>query len=269
MALVDNFEETPSELDIEETKQQQQQTVDTNEAAETPQQDDTPKVPSKYQGKTLEEIVQMHQEAEKLIGRQAQEVGEVRKLADQLIKNNLEHQNTQLPHQQNKQTEEVDFFEDPQKAIQRAVENHPDVQAAKQTAAQFKAMQTQQQLAAKHPDFAEVVRDGEFQEWIKASPVRLNMFAVADSTYDFNTADELLSTFKQIKGAKAQQTQNAGQQVLQKNLKAASVDVGGTGESSQKVYRRADIMNLMMTNPDRYEALQPEIMEAYRTGRVR
>ena len=266
MALVDNFEETPSELDIEETKQQQQQEVDT-QAAEQPK-DDTPKVPSKYQGKTLEEIVQMHQEAEKLIGRQAQEVGEVRKLADQLIKNNLEHQNTQLP-QQNKQTEEVDFFEDPQKAIQRAVESHPDVQAAKQTAAQFKAMQTQQMLAAKHPDFAEVVRDGEFQEWVKASPIRLNMFALADSAYDFNSADELLSTFKQIKGAKAQQTQNAGQQVLQKNLKAASVDVGGTGESSQKVYRRADIMNLMMTNPDRYEALQPEIMEAYRTGRVR
>jgi hypothetical protein len=47
------------------------------------------------------------------------------------------------------------------------------------------------------------------------------------------------------------------------------VDVGGTGESSQKVYRRADIMNLMMTNPERYEALQPEIMAAYAQGRVR
>ena len=268
MALVDNFEETPSELDIEESNQQQQQNEVTQEAAAEPKQEDTPKVPSKYQGKTLEEIVQMHQEAEKLIGRQAQEVGEVRKLADQLIQNNLAHQNTQLP-QQNKQTEEVDFFEDPQKAIQRAVESHPDVQAAKQTAAQFKAMQTQQQLAAKHPDFADVVRDGEFQEWVKASPIRLNMFALADSAYDFNSADELLSTFKQIKGAKAQQTQDAGRQVLNKNLKAASVDVGGTGESSQKVYRRADIMNLMMTNPDRYEALQPEIMAAYAQGRVR
>jgi predicted protein tyrosine phosphatase len=32
----------------------------------------------------------MHQEAEKLIGRQAQEVGEVRKLADSLLKQQLE-----------------------------------------------------------------------------------------------------------------------------------------------------------------------------------
>jgi hypothetical protein len=263
MALVDSFDETPSELDIEESSQQQQ----AEKVENTQTEQDTPKVPSKYQGKTLEDIVNMHQEAEKLIGRQAQEVGEVRKLADQLIKNNLAQQ-TQLP-QTKPQQEEVDFFEDPQKAIQRAVENHPDVQAAKQTSAQFRAMQTQQQLAAKHPDFAEVVRDGEFQEWVKASPIRLNMFALADSAYDFNSADELLSTFKQIRGVKAQQTQDAGKQVLNKNLRAASVDVGGTGESSQKVYRRADIMKLMTSDPERYEALQPEIMEAYRTGRVR
>jgi hypothetical protein len=262
MALVDSFDETPSELDIEESAQQQAGQVENTQTEQ-----DTPKVPSKYQGKTLEEIVNMHQEAEKLIGRQAQEVGEVRKLADQLIKNNLAQQ--QLPTQNQKQAEEVDFFEDPQKAIQRAVESHPDVQAAKQTAAQFKAMQTQQQLAAKHPDFADVVRDGEFQEWVKASPIRLNMFALADSAYDFNSADELLSTFKQIRGVKAQQTQDAGKQVLNKNLRAASVDVGGTGESSQKVYRRTDIMDLMMKDPARYEALQPEIMAAYATGRVR
>ncbi len=35
-------------------------------------------VPTKYKGKSLDEIIRMHQEAEKLIGRQAQEVGEVR-----------------------------------------------------------------------------------------------------------------------------------------------------------------------------------------------
>lgn len=262
MALVDSIDETPSELDIEEIAQQQAEQVSNSQTEQ-----DTQKVPSKYKGKTLEEVVQMHQEAEKLIGRQAQEVGEVRKLADRLIENNLSKQ-TQLP-QTKPQQEEVDFFEDPQKAIQRAVESHPDVQAAKATSMQFRAMQTQQQLAAKHPDFADVVRDGEFQEWVKSSPIRLNMFALADSAYDFNSADELLSTFKQIRSVKAQQSQEAGQKVLNKNLRAASVDVGGTGESSQKVYRREDIRKLMMSDPDRYEALQPEIMAAYASGRVR
>jgi hypothetical protein len=253
MALIDEEIEKPSEIEAEEQKQE----VITSEPA-------VPQIPEKYSGKSLEDIVKMHQEAEKLIGRQAQEVGEMRKLADQLIQQNL---NKEQPVA--KQETEIDFFEDPKTAVQKAVEAHPDIIAAREAAQQFKKMQTQQMLQQKHPDFAEVVGDGEFQEWVKASPIRLNMFAMADSSYDFQAADELLSTFKQIRGVKAKQTTDAGKQVLKQNLKAASVDVGGTGESSAKVYRRADLIRLKMTDPDRYEQLQPEIMKAYAEGRVR
>lgn len=258
MALIDSVnDDSPSEFEAEEQKQAQA-------AQAQEQQPEKPKLPSKYEGKTIEEVVQMHQEAEKLIGRQAQEVGEVRKLADQLLKQNLAAKQPEPP-----QEKEVDFFEDPQKAIERAVANHPSVLAAQQAAAQMKAMQTQQQLAAKHPDFTDVIRDGEFLEWVKASPIRLNMFALADSQYDFAAADELLSTFKQIRSVKAKETVETGQKSLNKNLQAAAVDVGGTGESSKKVYRRADLIRLKMTDPARYEALQPEIMAAYAEGRVK
>jgi predicted polyphosphate/ATP-dependent NAD kinase len=37
----------------------------------------------------------------------------------------------------------------------------------------------------------------------------------------------------------------------------------------KKTYRRADIIELMRTNPDRYEQLAPEIMQAYAEGRVK
>jgi len=33
------------------------------------------------------------------------------------------------------------------------------------------------------------------------------------------------------------------------------VDVGGSGESGKRTYRRADLIRLKMTDPDRYEAL--------------
>ena len=257
MALIDEEIEKPSELEAEEIEQIQQEATPEVTA-------EVPKIPEKYSGKSLEDIVKMHQEAEKLIGRQAQEVGEMRKLADQLIQQNL---NKEQPVA--KQETEIDFFEDPKTAVQKAVEAHPDIIAAREAAQQFKKMQTQQKLQQKHPDFAEVVGDGEFQEWVKASPIRLNMFAMADSQYDFDSADELLSTFKQIRTAKAQQTADAGQKMLKQNLKAASVDVGGTGESSAKIYRRADLIRLKMTDPDRYEQLQPEIMKAYAEGRVK
>jgi hypothetical protein len=224
-------------------------------------------IPDKYRGKSVEDIVRMHQEAEKLIGKQAQEVGEVRRLADELLKQQL----AQKPQAQPKEEPEVelDFFEDPKLAVQKAVASHPDVLAAKQAAAQMKQLQTQAMLAKKHPDFADVVRDGDFVEWVKASPLRLNMFAMADSQYDFTAADELISTFKQIRGVKQTQVTDSAKQTRDAQMKTAMVNTAGTGETSKKVYRRADLIRLRLENPDRYDALSDEIMRAYSEGRVK
>ena len=260
MALFDDEIEQPSEFEAEEQKQQA-----TEVKQEVAPEQEAPKVPEKYSGKSLEEIIKMHQEAEKLIGRQAQEVGEVRKLADELIKQQL---GSKTPEPTVQETE-VDFFENPQKAIQKSVETHPDVVAAKQAAAEFKRMQVQQKLAQKHPDFSNVVQDAEFANWVKSSPVRIGLYAKADSEFDFDAADELLSTFKQIKSVKNKQVEEAGAETLKQNLKAAAVDVGGTGESSKKFYRRADLIRLQLSDPDRYQQLQPEIFKAYAEGRVK
>ena len=258
MALIDQEELGQSEFDAVDEQQQarQESPVEPKEVSN---------VPDKYRGKSLEDIVTMHQEAEKLIGRQAQEVGEVRRLADELLKQQLSQKQIQPTQVEN----EVDFFEDPQSAIRKAVTNHPDVLAAKQASQQLKQIQTQAMLNKKHPDFADIVRDGEFIDWVKASPMRLNIYAMADANYDFNAADELISTFKQIRTSKTQQTTDAGNAVRKQNLSAAAVDVGGTGESSKKVYRRADLIRLRMTDPNRYEALEPEIRAAYAEGRVK
>jgi len=48
-----------------------------------------PEIPDKYQGKSAQELVQMHQEAEKLLGRQSSEVGELRKVVDNYIQTQL------------------------------------------------------------------------------------------------------------------------------------------------------------------------------------
>jgi hypothetical protein len=260
MALIDQEELGQSEFDAVE----EQQAARSNTTPVTTQES-VSNVPDKYRGKSLEDIVTMHQEAEKLIGRQAQEVGEVRRLADELLKQQLSQKQVQPTQVEN----EVDFFEDPQSAIRKAVTNHPDVLAAKQASQQFKQIQTQAMLNKKHPDFVDVVRDGEFIEWVKASPMRLNIYAMADANYDFNAADELITTFKQIRTSKTQQTTDAGNAVRKQNLSAASVDVGGTGESSKKVYRRADLIRLRMTDPNRYESLESEIRAAYSEGRVK
>jgi len=251
--LIDKEPETPSELEAEEAKLPELRAPE------------VPELPDRYRGKSIEDIVKMHQEAEKVIGRQAQEVGEVRKLADELIKQNLSSKSQPV-----EQVEpEVDFFENPQKAIQKTVETHPDVVAARQASIEFKRMQTQQRLAQEHPDFMEISADKDFETWIKSSQVRLELYTRADAQFDFDAANELLSTYKQLRGIKQKQVEQSGKEARQQTLKAAQVDTGGTGESSKRVYRRADLIRLKMTDPARYDALSDEIMAAYAEGRVK
>ena len=252
--LIDNPDESQSELDIVEQKKL--------DSTIEPASDD---IPDKYRGKQLSDIIKMHQEAEKLIGKQAQEVGEVRKLADELIKQNLAGK----PQPIKEEEPEVDFFENPQAAVRKTVDTHPDVLAARQAAQEFKKMQIQSKLAQEHPDFGQIVQDSDFVNWVKSSPVRIGLYAKADGEYDFDSANELLTTYKQLKGVKAKATSDAGETQRKSNLKAASVDVGGTGESGKRVYRRADLIRLKMTDPNRYDALSDEIMAAYAEGRVK
>jgi hypothetical protein len=96
----------------------------------------------------------------------------------------------------------------------------------------------------------------------------MRLFAEADQGYDFDSANELLSTYKQIRGARAKQGEVLQENNRQLSLRAAGVDVGGSGESSKKTYRAIDLQNLLNTNPDRYTAMQDEIMRAYSEGRV-
>ena len=246
--LIDDDKEELGELEIEQQKIEQKA-----------------ELPEKYRDKSLDEIVKMHQEAEKLIGKQAQEVGEVRRLADELIKQNLGSR-----QQQTRQEEpEVDFFENPQKAVQRTVDNHPDILAARQVTQEMKRAQIQQRLAQEHPDFGEIAKDQDFANWVKSSPIRIKIFEQADSGYDYDSANELLSTYKQLRTVKSKQVSDEGEVTRKQNLKAVGVDVGGSGESSKKVYRRADLIQLQLRDPDRYAALSDEIMQAYIEKRVR
>lgn len=246
-------------------------TSDADAQPEAKQPEPVEELPEKYRGKSAIDIAKMHQEAEKLIGRQANEVHEVRSLADQLLKQQLDSRAKET--QPIEESLEEDFFVDPTRAVNRQVEKHPAVIEARQAALEMRKMKTAQQLSTKHPDFATIAQDIGFQDWVKSSKIRLNMFAKADAEYDFESADELIGTYKELKQIK-QQSQNVQSEKVESTaqsqaMKAATIDVGGSGETSRKVYRRADLIKLKMTDPDRYMALQDEIMSAYAQGRVK
>ena len=252
--------------------------IGTQEATEDPSTTATSEpieasIPDKYKGKNLEEIVKMHQEAEKLIGRQAQEVGEVRKLADDLIKQqlNINKQDTQPSVEDN----EIDYFADPDKAVNRAVENNPIVKQLKEQQELQYRQQGAARLQDKFPGYIDIVNSEDFVSWVKSSKVRIDLFTRANS-FDFDSAEELLETFIAIKGMKAQSAQKADADLIKneqstrsQTLKSAAVQRGGTGEVSKPIYKRVDLIRLRMTDPNRYNDMQEEIHAAYAEGRVR
>ena len=223
-------------------------------------------LPERYRGKSVKEIIEIAEADKKSMGRYANEAGELRRLADELIKSQLK------PKEQKDEPPEVDFFENPQEAIRRAVESNPRVLQAEQYAIQAQRTQATQQLAQLHPDFAQVVQDADFTKWIGESKKRVQMFKEAEA-YDVDSAHELLSTFKQLKAVKQQAMQSvvsdAEKTARTKTMQAAAVDTGGSGETPRKVYRRADLIRLQMTDPARYESMNDEILLAYSQGRVK
>jgi cysteinyl-tRNA synthetase len=207
------------------------------------------------------------------LGRKAQEVGELRKLSDSFLQAQI-NTNHQPPKQQNPQETsepEVDFFEDPNLAVNKAIENHPKFK-------EFQEYQTQQvqtnaktHLEQTHPDFTTVVADSKFQNWVKESPIRTQLFKAADE-YNFDAANELLSTWKDRSMINKTQEVDAQSEVnRQAALKAGttesrtSTDASGGG----KQFRRADLIRMKIENPNQYESMQDEIYSAYAEGRVK
>jgi predicted RNA-binding Zn ribbon-like protein len=228
---------------------------------EAAQEETEDEIPDKYRGKSVADIVRMHQEAEKLLGRQSSEVGELRKVVDSYIQTQLSNEAPE--------TEELDFFDDPQKAVAKAIENHPKIREAEEMSMQYRKQDTFGRLQQKYTDLMETVQDPKFHDWVKASKIRTQLYMMADQQFDYDAADELLSNWNERKGT-VKATAEAEKASRKNAVKEASTgNVRGTGETSKKIYRRSDIIKLMKTDPDRYQALSDEIMTAYREGRVK
>jgi len=259
-------------IDVERQEQEEQQVEEQLSQFEAPVEEQQvtpelqePELPDKYQNKSVSELAQMHQEAEKLLGRQSSEVGELRKVVDSYIQTQLTPE--QAPKQED---EEIDFFTDPNEAVNRAIQNHPKIKEAEAVTNQYRQSNAMAQLKSKHPEMEAILQDTKFAEWIQASPTRTRLFVEADQQYNTDAADELFSNWKERQNI-VQQTAEVEQQARKQSAKAASTgNPRGSGEkAAKKIYRRADIINLMQKDPDRYAQLAPEILQAYAEKRVR
>lgn len=222
-------------------------------------------IPDKYRNKDVKDIIAMHQNAEQLLGKQGQEVGELRRIVDDFIKAQSVN-----AHSAEEEVTEEDFFANPKEAINKMLDNHPSIKQQQETTVAMQRQATLDKLTAAHPDWQQVLTNPQFGKWIGESKVRSRLLKEADTNYDFDSADEILNMWKERQEA-VKSTVDAEKKTRKEQVKSASSGTSsGSGERpSRKVYRRADIIELMRTDPQRYEDLMPEIRAAYAEGRVK
>lgn len=220
-----------------------------------------PELPDKFQGKSATEIASAYENLEKELGRKGQEIGELRKLTDSILQQQVKPE----------EPEEVDFFDDPEAAVRKIINSDPRFKEMQQQSQQQQAAMTAQQLQQTHPDFQDIVQDQGFQEWVQGSKIRQQLYVNADF-YDFDSANELLTTWKERQLiAKTKEVEVEKESQRKSALKSGKGVSKASGESTsgKKIYRRADLIRLKQTDPRRYDSLADEIMQAYAEGRVK
>lgn len=221
-------------------------------------------LPEKFKGKNASDIANSYTELEKELGRKNNEVGELRKLTDDFLKQQLE------PVAEKENQIDLDgFLEDPSGSMTKAIGNDPRIAALEKQLHQANVDKSREGFESKHNDWDEVLKSSDFENWVTGSNVRKNMFTQANAKYDYETLDEVFSLYKDVRGAVKGQAEEKADTKRKKALKDTSVNKGSTGEVSKKIYRRADLIRLKQTDPDRYSDMADEIMLAYTEKRVR
>lgn len=226
-------------------------------------------VPTKFAGKSTEDIIDSYTNLEKELGRKSQEIGELRKLSDSFLQAQLQNNEQNLQNKEKTEVEPVDFFENPNQAVNDAIENHPKFQEFQRFQAQQIQVSAKAQLEEKHPDYSEVINDANFQTWVKGSKIRQQLFQSADQ-YNYDAADELLSNWKDRSMiSKTQEVNKKASDDRKKALTAgASESRSSAGSTGGEKFKRTDLIRMKMTDPGKYESLQDEIFRAYADGRV-
>ena len=259
-------EKTPQvDKPITETQEVQSEVAGNVKAEQTEHE-----IPQKYAGKSIQEVIEMHQNVEQAFGKQGAEVGEQRKLIQSLLEAQNKQTTIEEPQEEAVSFEDA-FYSDPANAVNSAIENHPDVLRAKEERVLSAQKQQLGVLEKAYPDWEKRVADKSFQDWVGKSKIRTEMFRKADAEYNPDYAIELFNTYDKIN--MIDKTKEVQKQEKAKAGKALRKTVSETRSTSsvggKKMYRRADLSNLEVTDPNRYASLADEIQLAYQEGRVK
>jgi len=197
-------------------------------------------VPDRFAGKTREEIAAAWVEADKAMSRQGNELGELRRTVNDLSTKLKEVQ--EQPKREPTPVTIDELYEDPNKAIRRVVEEDTN-HRIEQLEQEVKAAQTAAMVAegrrifeTKHPNYKDTMTDPDFLGWIKGSNIRVALASAADQG-NFEAADELFSTYKDLKQVKTTKSPPRSEAARQVALERS----GGGNPAPNETYSRHEL----------------------------
>ena len=229
--------------------------------AQDKEQTPEPKIPEKFKGKSVEDIIQMYENAEKEKSRIGNELGENRKLVDKLLQAELSRT---TPVKDT--AEEPDWDYEPDKAAKKLVDK--EVGDLKKELQAIKQKDALKEFKSKYPDYEKDASDPQFMEWVQGSKYRADLYMKNYNGVDIDAASELLDLWNERKSYANIQKENDSDK-RQEQLKAASLEKGAsTGGSRKKMWSRTYIRHIRMYDKPKYEANKADILAAYDEGRV-
>ena len=226
-------------------------------------------LPEKFKGKTAAEVAESYSNLEKEFGRKNNELGEQRKLIDQLLELKLEEKDITKDKHVAPKVDVDSLLEDPDTVINDAVANSPLMKEVQNNLKQNDIAKARQGFEETHTDWQDIVNSDGFAKWVTDSPVRTDMYKNANTNFKYDVADEILTLYKDVQQATVAKAEDVKKANVNQAMKDAVTEKGAAPAKTTKVYSRKQLMDLRLRDPAKYESMSDIIYKAYAEGRVR
>lgn len=231
-------------------------------------------VPAKYKDKSVDQVIEMHQNAEQRLGQIQNEVGNLRGLVTDLTAVQRPAAASQADEQEPVNVSGEDLLADPVSAIRKIITPELEAAEAKRNADVAEARVQTESLALETDfgDYATTVGSAEFQTFATRTPSRHADFTTAaegSGVEQVRAARRLLEDFTDFEAQTAPTQQEAQTPVERARSISTERGDGGSPISLKPQLLESDVIALIQSDPAKYRSpsYQTELMTAIKEKR--
>lgn len=246
-----------------------------SEASESRQAENSVEIPERFKDKSIEDVIKSYTELEKAYSRQGNDLGEYRKLSEQLLA--LESAGGSKETETQSEDISIDaLYDDPKGTIEKVVSQR--VSGLEQQIQQERFTARLKQMNSKYDGWQEEVRTPEFVNWVQEwanTPVRQRLVMQGDQG-DLDAAEEVLLSYYEKKQLAQQARQSERKAKRDADLAKGTLESGSPDSpESETTFSRKKLLDLRIRakQGDRkasefLKENQVDIARAYAEGRL-